>query len=161
MKKVVVGTPAWIVARIDEREPDECWPWTGPQYGDGYGRAGRHHAHRTAWEFATGETAGALSVLHSCDNPICCNPAHLSLGTHRDNMRQMVERGRSGRGHLYATAEVRGERNPRAKLTEPQVADIRRRYAEGGVRQVDLAREFGVSQPMIGYIVRGEHWVAA
>lgn len=130
-------------------------------YGDGYGRAGRHHASRVVWELVNGRSPGRLSVLHSCDNPPCVNPAHLSLGTHQENMRQMVARGRSGRGHLYESETVSGASNPRAKLTAAEVVEIRRRYVRGQIRQVDLAAEFGVSQPMIGYIVRGAHWTSA
>jgi hypothetical protein len=77
-----------------------------------------------------------------------------SVGTAAENLRQMAERGRSTRGR---PGQI-GERNPRAKLTGEQVAEIRRRYVPGIVGLGRLAVEFGVSKPMIGYIVRGESW---
>ena len=83
-------------ARIDRSGGDgSCWEWQGP-LRDGYGntvRFGMNGAHRVAW-FLTHGDPGKLHVLHDCDNPRCCNPAHLHLGTHQDNMRDMVARGR-------------------------------------------------------------------
>lgn len=88
-------------SRVDRRGPDECWPWTGSRNPAGYGafsRGGkRSNTHRVAWEMTHGPIPGRLHVLHACDNPPCCNPAHLSLGTHEDNMADMVAKGR-GRG---------------------------------------------------------------
>lgn len=76
---------------------DECWPWLRSTNGRGYGRLnfrGKHWgAHRVAYTLHHGKEP-KLCVLHSCDNPICCNPAHLREGTHHDNMRDMDERGR-------------------------------------------------------------------
>lgn len=76
--------------------PRACWEWQGGKRFDGYGTAvhfGLQGAHRIAWYYAHG-APGRKYVLHTCDNPSCCNPSHLYLGTHQDNMRDMVERGR-------------------------------------------------------------------
>jgi len=93
--------------KIDKRGDDECWPWLGAtngsgngmghgQLGDGKGRGGKNlYAHHIAWSLAYGMRDQRLHVLHKCDNGSCCNPAHLELGTHGDNMRQMTERGRN------------------------------------------------------------------
>jgi len=72
-----------------------CWVWTGIQDPQGYGRLGGHRlAHRQSWEMANGTIEGGLWVLHHCDNPPCVNPAHLYLGTVKENVRDAVERGR-------------------------------------------------------------------
>lgn len=101
---------------------DECWPWSGPRDKDGYGEFWSHRrkykAHRVAWEIANDRpiTPGML-VMHSCDNPPCCNPKHLSLGTIAENTADKVRKGR-GIG-------PRGELAASAKLTEDQVRAIR------------------------------------
>lgn len=84
--------------------PDECWPWQAARRRRGYGTFTVNHrslvSHRIAYQLATGENPGDLFVCHTCDNPPCCNPAHLFLGTHRENMRDMV----SKRRHRWAVA---------------------------------------------------------
>ena len=72
-----------------------CWTWTGKRYPTGYGRFGKHYAHRVAYELAYGPIPEGMHVCHSCDNPPCCNPAHLWIGTPKDNMQ---DRERKGRG---------------------------------------------------------------
>jgi hypothetical protein len=74
---------------------ESCWEWQGRIYGDGYGRfLGYLATHRLAYYFTTGVDPEELLVCHHCDNPPCCNPDHLFLGTHADNMRDMVQKGR-------------------------------------------------------------------
>lgn len=141
-----------------DADPAECWPWKGNTCATGYGivwdtkRRKQVYAHRLAWEM---ENDAAIPegahVLHSCDNPPCVNPAHLSLGTHQENMRQKAERGRA--------PSIAGESAPNSKLTATQVAEIRRMVA-AGVSQRKTAAAFGVSQPTISYIVRGKAWKA-
>lgn len=91
-------TPETFWDNVKRGEPAECWPWTRAHNGRGYGRLrfkGKYEAaHRVAFELAAGRRP-ELHVLHSCDNPKCCNPAHLREGTALDNSRDMVERGRS------------------------------------------------------------------
>lgn len=86
----------------ERRSPEECWPWKGGTSGFGYGRfkiCGRlYSSHRLAYTLAYGPIpTGPTLVLHSCDNPRCCNPSHLSLGTHKDNSRDASERNRHSR----------------------------------------------------------------
>lgn len=87
--------------RVAMAKEDECWLWTGGlNRPGGYGRIGTHRggqklAHRVAYELTHGAIPDGMSVMHSCDQPRCCNPAHLSLGTHADNMRDMARKGRA------------------------------------------------------------------
>lgn len=86
-------------------------------------------------------------VLHKCDNRKCCNPEHLFLGSMRANLLDAYRKGRKSQpqsGHVNA------------KLTPEQVKDIRATYDAGGVRQVDLAKQYGVSQRAISLVVRRE-----
>lgn len=95
---------------IDKRGPAECWPWTGYKHaGFGYGMisiAGQKamlYSHRVALEIAGVVIPEGMGALHTCDNPPCCNPAHLYPGTQKDNVRDMVERGRArGRSRRVA-----------------------------------------------------------
>jgi hypothetical protein len=89
--------------RISMFGPDECWPWTGQTNNRGYGRLdiwteGRHIrllAHRVAVTLSAGSEIGEAVLMHSCDNPPCCNPAHLSRATQADNMQDALRKGRS------------------------------------------------------------------
>lgn len=126
----------------------ECWLWAGAM-NKGYGQivVGRQsfRAHRIAWEMENGPIPEGAMIRHTCDNAACVRPDHLLPGTNTDNMRDMVERGRS----------LQGERHPRVKLADDQVAEIRARYIPGVVRQADLAKEYGVRQCHISRLVRG------
>jgi hypothetical protein len=132
-----------------------CWPWTGKLHKDGYGvikgGAGRPDTvltHRAAWELTRGPIPEGLDVLHRCDRPNCCRPAHLFLGTRADNNADKVSKGR----------QARGEGSSSAKLTEEQVREILRAHAAGEATQAELGRRFGVSPEAINGIVRGRHW---
>jgi hypothetical protein len=149
-------------SHVDRRGPDECWPWRRGRSTRGYGtlfvRAGELgqtsntilQAHRVAFYLIHGRWPDP-HALHGCDNPPCCNalnPEHIHEGDHFMNMQEKVARGR----HQYP----RGPNHAQAKLTAHQVREIRTRYAAGGIRQADLASEFGTVQSTIGKIVRRE-----
>lgn len=133
---------------------DECWPHAGARKPKGYVmvhlRDGQTGAHRLAWYLQHGEwPSDGLVVRHKCDNPPCCNPAHLELGTVADNNRDRDERGRH--------AGLRGEALTQARLTEAQVHAIRARLAVGESRQI-LAVEHGVSTSCIDLIANRKTW---
>jgi hypothetical protein len=128
---------------VDKRGPTECWEWTGPRL-KGYGRfvfEGKWRAHRVAWEMAAGRPPPAgLEVCHSCDNPPCCNPAHLWVGTHAENMADMAAKGRS-----------RGTLSPGVRLDEMDLEMIR--VLRRRLPRRAIANRFGVSEPTIQKIV--------
>jgi hypothetical protein len=137
---------------------DSCWPWSGTRWATGYGRVAigtrRRAAHRVAWELTFGPLpswAGpdSLCALHRCDNPPCCNPAHLFLGTSAENNHDRHAKGRDGSAPC--------EENGRAKLTEAQVAEVRARLT-GGATERSLAMEFGVTKATIHKIKYGRRW---
>lgn len=135
----------WRMVQTGTR--DECWHWTGDTDADGYGifyyHGKRRPAHELALSFSTGEARHhALDTCHSCDNPPCCNPAHLRFDTHRSNVADMVDRGRGRNG---------------SKLTAAEVVLLRERRALGA-RQSDLAEQFGITNGQVSMIVRGLRW---
>jgi len=131
-----------------------CWIWSGStaaDYGVFYLELKRHRAHRAAYKLFKGSIPKGLCVCHTCDTPLCCNPEHLFLGTHAENMRDRNTKGRASGGSLP------GENNPRSKLREQDVLDIRERAAQG-INQYSLAEEYGVSQAHISGIITRRFW---
>ena len=136
-----------------------CWEWQAGRSRRGYGmfRVGRKlknnlatvGAHRFAWIMAHGDAPEGLCVCHKCDNPGCVRPSHLFLGTHKDNARDCISKGRkncrSGSDHWAA------------KLSEKDVASIRLRCSLGELQKT-LAMEYGVSRATVCLIVNRKHW---
>jgi hypothetical protein len=161
-----------LLRRIDKRldrsgGPDACHPWRGRLH-NGYGNIevnGRTHAvSRVVYALMVGDVPAELDVLHSCDNRACGNHRHLFLGTQRDNMQDMIGKGRGnwpvGRrnaAQLYPERLARGERQGNAKLTADQVREIRA-LAEAGMMRKDIAVRFGVSHMAISKIVLRQSW---
>lgn len=112
-------------SHVDRKSPDDCWEWTGTRWQNGnYGRLGRNlKAHRVSYELSKGPIPKGLLVRHECDNPPCCNPWHLVLGTNGENMKDKRERGRA--------AQLWGESHGNAVLSDLECDDIRTRFDAG------------------------------
>jgi len=99
--------------KVAKTSPDECWPWKAYRNGCGYGTIqcdGRSLlAHRVVYELTVGPIPPGMNVLHSCDNPACCNPDHLWTGTQADNIADMYAKGRGNVGRRM-TAEAIAKR---------------------------------------------------
>lgn len=149
---------------VDRGDKDACWPWLGCCNAQGYGKFAGSGAHRFAWRFANDrEIPAGLCVRHTCDNPPCCNPAHLLLGTNLENIADRVRRNRSARGdrsglRLHPERVARGEHNANSKLTATDVREIRRLYAAGGISQEQLGQRFGVGQSIVSAVIRRQWW---
>ncbi len=139
------------VARSDDL--DSCWPWMRGCSEDGYGffsfNYRTYFAHRVAWELTNGPLHSGVLILHSCDNPPCCNPKHLSPGTHLQNMRDKARKGR--------TNMPKGTDHYRARLTAESVQKIRE-IATEDISISKLAREFGVSRTTIEAVIARRTW---
>jgi hypothetical protein len=113
-----------VFAKIDRRGPDECWLWRGRKTVCGYGEVrfgGKSQlAPRVVYSLAVGPIPDGLYVLHRCDNPPCCNPAHLFVGTQRDNVADMMAKGRGNTSGL-----LRGRRWHVDGLESSQTTDER------------------------------------
>lgn len=141
-------------AKVDRR--GDCWEWTAsrfrnrqgqPTYGTFNDGTKNRHAHRYLWEVTYGPIPDGLMVLHSCDNPPCVRLTHLSLGTHRRNMDEMVQRLR----HTHGT------RHHSHRLTEDQAREIKRRLS-AGEEIGPLSRQYGVTWAAIYLIAVGKNW---
>jgi hypothetical protein len=130
-----------------------CWLWVAGRRGDGYGafqveRKRQMSAHRYSYEVHNGPIPAGMVVMHSCDQPLCVNPEHLSLGTNAENCADAARKGR----------RLPGSKNHQAKLNETQVIEMRERYARGGLTQRDLAQEYGVSMALVSFILTRRAW---
>ena len=105
-------------------------------------------AHRFAWIAAGNIIPPGMVLMHSCDNRPCCNPAHLSVGTPRDNQEDKVRKGR----------HAKGEKIGMSILSEDQVREIRSRYSFRKMTYKMLAQEYGVCKDTIQKAVRKIYW---
>lgn len=140
-------TPERFWERVDRRGEEECWPWLGAVTPNGYGVQGYRMrsttAHRIAYELANGcRVTRGMHVRHRCDNRLCCNPAHLEVGTAAENTRDRMERG----------VVLRGIRNPSTKLGDADAEKIRA-LAAGGMLQREIGALFGVTQSCVSLVL--------
>ena len=158
--------------------PDACWTWIGGRFKNGYGRfhvgATSLGAHCVSYVLRYGAIPNGMCVCHNCpggDNRWCVNPSHLWMGSKADNAKDMIGKGRANGNRPSPVVRAAlaqpyvgvgwshpGERNPYAKLTDATVVTIRARYTGRRGEIAALAREFGVSDTLIGKIVKHQSW---
>lgn len=138
-------------SKVDRLGIDECWLWQGAIDKDGYGKitigSRTYRAHRVAYELHTGLVDEGMFILHHCDNPTCCNPYHLFQGTNRDNIEDMLKKGRS----------LIGSKHHKSKLSEEDIPIIRNLY-KSGVPMNLLAEKYKVDAGNIHHIVNRNTW---
>lgn len=145
---------AW--SRITKGKEDECWEWpkinrVPKDVGYGQIRIGGKiwKAHRLIWTSIYGEIEKGLELCHHCDNPPCCNPSHLFLGTCLDNQRDSAKKGRRN--------NLTGEKNNNAKMTKEKVIRVHKLIASGN-KHKDIAAEMNVTVSCIRQIAHGSRW---
>lgn len=151
-------------SKVRKEEGAACWLWIGARFKGPreYGLLGNEQkeprlAHRISWELNRGPIPTGMQVLHTCDNPPCVRPDHLFLGTQKDNMQDMISKGRNA-PQRDPTRHARGEQHGRAKLTEDIIREIRTRYEAGGISQSALAKEYDLGQSHISRILLRQVW---
>lgn len=140
----------WFWSGVDSSSEDGCWPWTRGVGKAGYGVVRyqwvQYKTHRVAWNLTYGEIPSGLQVRHTCDNPVCCRPDHLLVGTAQDNADDRVSRGRSAR--LYGT------NNPNGHISTETVEHIKALRADGLVFR-EIEKITGVHRGTAAEICRG------
>ena len=138
-------------------EETGCWNWVGAKLKTGYGvlivrilgKQVTQYAHRVSYMLANQITITRFRlVCHKCDNPSCINPEHLFVGDPYDNMDDKRKKGRS----------LSGVKNPKAKLTENEVREIRFRYSLGTYTYESLANVYKVGPMAVNRIVNRKQW---
>jgi len=156
------NTPEVLWSKVDIKSPDDCWEWKGWIGAGGYGRTQingmSYYAHRVIFDLANPNTitlAGPKNpkafgfLMHTCDNPPCCNPKHLVVGDHKKNMEDKVSKGRS--------ADFSGDKGPRCKLTMDQVRQARQ-MKQNGISTKKLAELFNISLASMKSLIRGDSY---
>ena len=145
-----------FLQKVDKgKEQNDCWTWTGAQVrGYGHFRMQKPdgtwtmvRAHRYAYEEFNGKFDNSLLVCHTCDNPLCVNPAHLFVGTAKDNVQDKV---RKGKQHII--------RNPKFNNLSKEIADSIRADHKNGLSYSDLSIKYGTSKPQVCRIVLNQIW---
>lgn len=154
----------FLLARVSKDGPAGCWIWQKACLPDGYGHCrvnGRTvRTHRVSYEAFIGPIPAGMHVLHKCDVPACVNPDHLFLGTHQDNMRDAAKKQRHymqrhPEKSTLRNHEWRGEKSPRAKLTDAQAAEIK----ESRAKIREICERYGISKATVDRIRAGNRGI--
>lgn len=140
--------------KVKVLDKEACWEWQGAKYHFGHGSFWHKNrttgAHRFSYELHFGEIPKGKEICHKCDNPSCVNPAHLFLGTHKENMQDCAKKKRM--------RDSRGELNGRNKLKNEDVLAIRSLYKPGRRSLITLAEKYGVDKSLIWLVVKRKVW---
>lgn len=156
----------WSKITIPENK-DLCWEWESGVDKDGYGvfsiDRGGYRAHRVSYFLSIEIDPMGLLVCHKCDNPACCNPAHLFLGTARENMEDCKSKGRYITGEKNGMVKhpdlvLKGITHYKSKFTESDIIDIRDTFSKKELNQRKLASKYSVSEHTIYCILKGITW---
>ena len=150
-RSIVAERANWLIDMVRTGDRSVCWEWPFSKYATGYGSVsykGRTVlTHRLACELDGRPIGDGLVTRHLCNNPPCCNPAHLKEGTQSENLADMIWSGRS----------TRGTKNTQAKLTAQQVLEIVDR-CNVGATQASVAEVYGICRPNVSAIMSGYTW---
>ena len=134
----------WRLVAI--KRPNDCWEFKGRKYEQGYGRTTvggpMERSHRFAWITVNGPIPKDGKILHHCDNPPCCNPRHLYLGTQKDNVRDVYMRQTSSRAFIGMDG----------------AEQVRQLFASG-MKVNQIARKLGYGHTSVSNILRGKTWL--
>jgi|WetSurMetagenome_2_1015567.scaffolds.fasta_scaffold106561_2 hypothetical protein len=134
--------------KIDKKNEEECWPWTGCKDSSGYGLIAYNKngirtalkAQRVMYQLIYGEIFDNMYICHKCDNRSCCNPSHLFQGTPQDNIDDMISKGRDKK---------------RIKISDKQVEEMRNSYSLGNITQRELANIYNINVSYVSHIIVG------
>lgn len=148
-----------LLEKFEEKfvKTDFCWVWRGTTTTKGYGQfyckeVGDVLAHRASYVIYKDKIPDGLNALHKCDNPLCVNPDHLFLGTQKDNIVDMIQKGRKVISHIF------GHKNPKSIFSESQVDEMRLLYSQGN-RISEIHKIFGGSYQSVWSIIKGKTWM--
>jgi hypothetical protein len=137
---------------VDVKSVNECWNWIGKVnywgYGTFYEKGFSYMAHRYAYQSKTKLNIEGFIAMHICDNPACCNPNHLVMGTHADNQKDKYKKNRQAKGEMMGSSI----------LTNEQVIEARKRYIPHKVTYQMLAEEYGVCKDTMQKAIRKIYW---
>lgn len=140
------------------RRTSTCWIWTGYKGHYGYGKVtdddGKQvRAHRYLYEMFKGKIPKGMNVLHKCDNTACVNPEHLFLGSQKDNVKDMMSKGRGGYKKFC------GEAHHNRKLDMNKVKKMREMWESKKYSQYQIASKFNISQQVVSKVVNYKAWL--
>lgn len=157
----------YILSKVMIDPNTGCWEWQGErnsksQYGRCYVKNKHLSAHRVSYAAFNGQIPKGLHICHKCDNPPCCNPAHLFAGTQKENIQDAVRKRRMAYGdrnwaRKHPELVKRGEVAGNSKLSDAQVLTIWS-MTKWKIEDSEIAREFGISYATVGQIKLGKTW---
>lgn len=156
-----------FLSKLDMDSITGCWVWTGGRdkpplkpYGN-FAVGGTDcviKAHRYSYALFNGAVPENVLVLHQCDNPTCCNPAHLFLGSHKDNTADMYAKGREYCTRGIARPDMVGIKSRNAKLDDDKVRQIRSMYVPNVFGFGRIAQLFGIKKCAVMNVVHRKTW---